>query len=153
MPRSAGKILVEVKVTMRDNVQPRALLIVYHHRQPVLKLFAKTHIEHARVQRPAPHAHVAPTRPRKRPRNRARKNQIGGGGEHSLLQPRLYFRPANPTGEEVLPVEATAESQLTTQEVRLIAVFPCRPNQQNAHILSDPMGLAYLRHVLFQISA
>src|SRR5260370_4834150 len=40
----------------REDVEPSAPLITYHDRQRVLKLLAKADIEHAGVERAAPHA-------------------------------------------------------------------------------------------------
>jgi len=71
--------------------QSGALLIVDQHGQGVLKFLAKANVEHAGVERAAPHAHVEPARSRKRARHGARKNQIGGSGEHGFLQSALYF--------------------------------------------------------------
>src|SRR5260370_619037 len=64
-------VAIEVKVAVREDVEPSAPLITYHDRQRVLKLLAKADIEHAGVERAAPHAHVEPAWSRKRTRNSA----------------------------------------------------------------------------------
>src|SRR4029077_11850720 len=92
MPGATRHVLIEVKVAVREYVEPSALLIADHHRQRVLKLLAKTHIHHARVEWPPPHAGVEPARSRKRSRSGARKNQIGSRGKHGFLRRALYIR-------------------------------------------------------------
>src|SRR6185369_16649306 len=91
MPCTTGKIFIQVKITVSDDVESRALLIVDHHRQSILKFLAKADVEHARVERAPPHAYVEPARPGKRARNGTWKDQIGGSGEHRLLRAALYF--------------------------------------------------------------
>src|SRR2546423_607747 len=91
VPRAACHVLIEVKVAVGEDVEPSALLITYHDRQRVLKLLAKADIEHAGVERAAPHAYVEPARPWKRARDSARKYQVGGGGEHGFLRSALYI--------------------------------------------------------------
>src|SRR6185369_3064538 len=86
MPCTTGKIFIQVKITVSDDVESRALLIVDHHRQSILKFLAKADVEHARVERAAPHAYVKPARPGKRARNGTWKDQIGSSGEHRLLR-------------------------------------------------------------------
>src|SRR5437667_244700 len=65
----------------------------------VLELLAKADIEHAGVERATPHAHVEPARSGKRARDSARKNQIGGRGEHGFLQSALYFQQCSAWSE------------------------------------------------------
>src|SRR5207237_5955591 len=91
VPRAACHVLIEVKVAVREDVEPRSLLITDHHRQRVLKLLAKADIEHAGVQRAAPHTHVEPAWSRKRASDSAWKNQVGGGSEHGFLRSALYI--------------------------------------------------------------
>ena len=85
VPGAACHVFIDVKVAMRQNVEPGALLVADHHRQRVLKFLAEADIEHARVERAAPHAHVEPARARKGSGSGAGKNQIGGSGEHAFL--------------------------------------------------------------------
>ena len=72
VPASPGKILVAVIVAMRENVEPRPLLVADHHRERVLKLFAEADVQHAGIQGLAPHARVEPARARPGPRDGSR---------------------------------------------------------------------------------
>ena len=91
MPGPARQILVDVKIAVRQDVEPGALLVADHHRHRVLKLLAEANVEHAGVERPPPHAHVEPARARKRSRGGAGENQIGGGGKHRLIVRHIRY--------------------------------------------------------------
>ena len=82
VPGASRHVLIHVKVAVRQDVEPGALLIADHHGHGILKLLAKAHVEHAGVERASPHTHVAPTWPRERTCGRTGENQIGSGGEH-----------------------------------------------------------------------
>ena len=82
MPGAAGQVFVHVEIAMGQNVQPGAFLIADDHGQRILELFAEANIEHAGIERPAPHADIEPARAGKRSGGGAGKNQIGGCGEH-----------------------------------------------------------------------
>ena len=62
MPGAAGHVFVAVEVAVRDEVEPGALLIADDDGQRVLELLAEADVEHARVERAAPHADVEPAR-------------------------------------------------------------------------------------------
>src|ERR1022692_2508344 len=55
----------------------------------ILEFFAKADVEHAGVQRAAPHTDVEPARAGKGSGGGTGENQIGGCGEHVFLQPAL----------------------------------------------------------------
>ena len=84
VPRAPGQVLIHVQVAMRQDVQAGALLVADQHRHGVLKFLAEAHVEHAGVERAAPHAGVEPAGARKRSGGGAGQNQIGGGGEHQV---------------------------------------------------------------------
>ncbi len=69
--------------------------------QGVLELLAEAHVHHAGVQRPAPHAHVEPARARPGTGDGARKNGIGGDGEHEPLgnPPSRFSQASHPSAE------------------------------------------------------
>jgi hypothetical protein len=92
VPRATCEILIEVKVIVREDVQASTLLVTHHDCEGILKLLAKADIEHAGVERATPHTDVEPAGSRKRARDRARKSQIGGNGEHEFLRSALYFQ-------------------------------------------------------------
>src|SRR6267378_2989837 len=85
VPCAASQILIDVKVSVRQNVQAGTLLIADYHCQRILEFLTKMHIEHACVQRAAQHAGVKPARARKRAGGGTRKNQVGSSGEHRCL--------------------------------------------------------------------
>src|SRR5579885_3180909 len=94
MPGASCHVLVDMQVAMREDVQAGTFLVRDQHRHRILKLLAEPHIEHARVQRTAPHAYVVPAGTRKRTRSCAGQNQIGCGGEHETSNGSFYFAPA-----------------------------------------------------------
>ncbi len=61
MPGAAGEVFVYVKVAVAENVEAGAFLIADDDGERVLKFFAKADIEHAGVERTAPHGNVKPT--------------------------------------------------------------------------------------------
>src|SRR4029434_126154 len=81
VPAPAGEILVAVKIAVRENVEPGPFLVADDHGERVLELLAEPDVEHARVERPAPHAGVEPARTRQGPGDSARKDEIAGDGE------------------------------------------------------------------------
>src|SRR5215472_8036408 len=91
VPGASGHILIHVQVAMCQDVESCALLIGDQDGHSVLKFLAKAHVEHAGVERTAPHTYVTPAWARERACSRARKDQIGSGGEHGFLRKaRLY---------------------------------------------------------------
>src|SRR5579875_535031 len=92
VPGAAGHIFVQVKVGVRENVETGTLLVADGDRQGILKLLAKAYIQHAGIERLAPHTDVEPTRTRKRPGCSAGKDEVGSGGEQNRLRLALYTR-------------------------------------------------------------
>ena len=64
MPRTARHVVVAVHVAVGEDVDAGAILIADDCRERVLELLAEAHVHHAGVERPAPHAHIEPVRPR-----------------------------------------------------------------------------------------
>src|SRR5258708_23427434 len=65
-----------MQVSMAEDVEAGALLIADHYGHGVLKFFAEANVQHASIQRTAPHADVVPAWTRERSRSRARQNQV-----------------------------------------------------------------------------
>ena len=63
VPGAARHVLVAVKVAVREQVEPGALLVADDDGHRVLELLAKADVEHAGVERLAPHADVEPAGP------------------------------------------------------------------------------------------
>src|SRR5204863_5542105 len=85
VPRAACHVLIEVKVAVREDVQPSALLVAYHHRQRVLKLLAKADIVHAGVEGTSPRAYSEPARSRTCVGDRDTEQQVRCGGDHGYV--------------------------------------------------------------------
>jgi hypothetical protein len=86
MPAAAGEVLVAVKVAVGENVEPGPLLVADDHGEGVLEFLAEADVQHAGVERPAPHADVEPPRPRPRPGYRAGQDDVFGDRErHTTL--------------------------------------------------------------------
>ena len=81
MPAPAGEVLVAVEVAVREDVEAGALLVADHDGERILELLAEADVEHAGVERLAPHAGVEPARTRPGAGDGARQNQIAGDGE------------------------------------------------------------------------
>jgi len=81
MPAAAGEVLVAVEVAVREDVEPRALFVREDHGKRVLKLLPEPDVEHAGVERLAPHARIEPPGPRPGAGDGARQNQIFRNGE------------------------------------------------------------------------
>src|SRR5438445_5991690 len=81
MPAPAAEILVAMEVAVREDVEPRPLFVADDDRQRILKLLAEANVHHAGVERPRPHAHVEPARPRPRTGDGARQDQVFRHGE------------------------------------------------------------------------
>src|SRR5438445_4257312 len=94
MPRTSRQILIDMQVPVGEHIETSALLVADDHRHGILKFLAETNVQHATIQRTAPHADVVPARPRKRSRSRAGQNQIGGSGKHVIPPMALYCRCA-----------------------------------------------------------
>src|SRR5690242_7706722 len=90
MPGAPGHVFIHMQVSVRQDVEPSALLVANQYCHRILKFFAKPHVEHTGVERASPHAQVKPARTREGPCGRAGENQVGSGGEHSFLQSRNY---------------------------------------------------------------
>src|SRR5260370_18199338 len=75
---------------MVEDVEPGAFLVADDYGHRILELFAEANVEHASVERAAPHAHIEPARARKRSRHGAGENQIGGSGKHASSNWALY---------------------------------------------------------------
>src|SRR4051794_14675468 len=60
VPAAAGEVLVAMEVAVREDIESRALLVREDHCERVLKLLPEPNIEHAGVERLAPHARVEP---------------------------------------------------------------------------------------------
>jgi hypothetical protein len=72
VPAAAGEVLVAMEVAVREDVQAGAFLVADDHREGILELLAEADVEHAGVERPAPHAGVEPARTRPGTGDRAR---------------------------------------------------------------------------------
>ena len=84
VPAAAAKILVAMKVTVGEDVEPGALLVADDDRQRILKLFPEPDVQHARIERFGPHADVEPPRPRPRARDGRRQHEILRNGKGHL---------------------------------------------------------------------
>ena len=62
VPGPAGQVFVAVVVAVGEDVQAGPLLVADHHGQRVLELLAEADVQHAGIQRLAPHADVEPAR-------------------------------------------------------------------------------------------
>ncbi len=91
MPGAAGHIFVKMKIGMRENVETGTLLVADGDRQGILKFLAKADIQHAGIERFAPHADIEPARTRKRSSGGTGKNEIGGGGEQNTLPAGIIY--------------------------------------------------------------
>jgi len=85
MPGAASEVFVYVKIAVAENVEAGAFLIADDDGERVLEFFAEADIEHAGVERTAPHGNVKPTRAWKRAGDGAGKKEIFGCGEHGVL--------------------------------------------------------------------
>ena len=82
VPRAAREVLVEVVVAVREDVEPRALLLGDHGRVRVEELLAEADVEQRRIKRPSPQAAVVPAWPRPRAGDGRREHQVLGSREH-----------------------------------------------------------------------
>ena len=89
VPGAARQVFVHVQVAVREDVEAGAFLVADDHGHGVLEFFAEADVEHAGVERPAPHADVEPARAGEGSGGGTGENQIGGGGEHEFLHPAL----------------------------------------------------------------
>jgi hypothetical protein len=85
VPAPASQVLIEVEIAVRQDVEARSLLVADDDCKGVLKLFSKVDVQHAGVQRTAPHADVEPSRAWKRAGYGAWKNQVGCRSKHVVL--------------------------------------------------------------------
>ena len=82
VPGAARHVLVAVEVAVRDEVEPRALLVADDDGHRVLEFLAEADVQHAGVERLAPHADVEPAGPRPGAGDGAWQGEVGGRGEH-----------------------------------------------------------------------
>src|SRR5260370_35036856 len=87
---------------MVEDVEPGAFLVADDYGHRILELFAEANVEHASVERAAPHAHIEPARARKRSRHGAGENQIGGSGKHASSNRAFYSASFGPSGRRRL---------------------------------------------------
>ena len=64
VPAPPGEVLVAVEVAVREDVEAGALLVADHDGERIFELLAEADVEHAGVERLAPHAGVEPARTR-----------------------------------------------------------------------------------------
>ena len=94
VPGAAREILIHVKIAMAQHVEPGPLLVADDYRQRILELLAEPHVEHAGVERAAPHTDVEPTRTRERTSDGRGQNEARGRGEHAGIVTAEWGRPA-----------------------------------------------------------
>src|SRR5204863_7709043 len=94
MPRTPRQILSDMQVSVGEYIETGTLLVANDHRHGILKFFAEANVQHAGIERTAPHADVVPARPGKRSRSRAGQNQIGGSGIYVIAPWAVYWRGA-----------------------------------------------------------
>src|ERR1051326_1385853 len=96
VPGAAREILIHVKIAMAQHVEPGPLLVADDYRQRILELLAEPHVEHAGVERAAPHTDVEPTRTRERTSDGRGQNEARGRGEHAGIVTAEWGRPGGP---------------------------------------------------------
>ena len=89
MPGAPGQVFVDVQIAVREDIQAGAFLVVDEDGHGVLEFFAEADIQHAGIEGAAPHADVKPARAGKGSCGGGGQKEIGGSGEHELLQPAL----------------------------------------------------------------
>src|SRR5581483_9240844 len=82
MPGASGEVVVAMQIAMRQDVEARALLIAEDDGDGILEFLAETDVEHAGVQRAAPHGGIEPARARPGPGDGAGKDFVSGDGKH-----------------------------------------------------------------------
>src|SRR5947207_7439869 len=97
VPGAAGEVLVDVEVAMSKHVEAGALLVADGDGHGVLEFFAEADVEHAGIERLAPHADVEPAGAGEGTGGSAGKNKVGGSGEHERIVSSPQGRPGGPT--------------------------------------------------------
>src|SRR5205085_4412472 len=82
VPRASGQVFIDVEITVAENVEAGALLIADDDGERVLELLAEAHVEHASIERAAPHADIKPSGSWKRAGDSGRQNKARGSCEH-----------------------------------------------------------------------
>ncbi len=74
VPCPARQILIDMQIAMSEDVEPSPFLVADNHGHGVLELLAEANVEHASIERPAPHADIEPARAGERSSGRAWQN-------------------------------------------------------------------------------
>ena len=67
VPGTTCEILFDMEVPVGQDIETGAFLVANHHGQRVLKLFAKTYVQHAGIERTSPNADSTQRGPWKEP--------------------------------------------------------------------------------------